>query len=327
MRAFRLLAACIACLAFHATEVVAAESDASAIADAARQEALDNLMAERGTEKQLLDAVQKARAAGVGEQAILEARFLYRVDKGDDAALAAMLPEFIKRQPDFKLEESAIFGVEEDWLAVIEYLKSLAALESGDREGFKRHITEAFWLSPRQAGAFARHIERVRMEEVMRRLKVDFTHRVEPVLQGDGLPLADLMRDKKALLLHFWSPWSHECEEYLPDFMAIAKMLSSHGIAVASLLPGDVPDLLEDAREMLRAAGHEAGGAWLVDPAERPLARMLRVRNLPVIVLIAPNGAVLFNGSPTENDLWKALSEIDAAIRRPAAVMLPDGVR
>ena len=36
------------------------------------------------------------------EQAILEARFLYHVDRREDDAIAAMLPEFLKQQEHFK---------------------------------------------------------------------------------------------------------------------------------------------------------------------------------------------------------------------------------
>ncbi len=85
-----------------------------------REAALDNLLAERESPKALKAAIAEARKAGVSEQAILEARFLYHVDHREDEAIAAMLPEFLKQRDGFKLEDSAIFGVKEDWLAVIE---------------------------------------------------------------------------------------------------------------------------------------------------------------------------------------------------------------
>ena len=64
--------------------------------------------------------------------------------------------------------------MKEDWLAVIEYVQAIAALKKGDKAAFKTHITEAFWLSPRQASAFAPHIDRMRLEEAMRAVKIDF---------------------------------------------------------------------------------------------------------------------------------------------------------
>ena len=322
MRPLAAVAMAVACCWPVAAETTTPAALAADMVDAARQSALEDLLSERGPAKDFERAVNDARAAGVSAQAILEARFLYQVDKGNDAAVAAMLPDFLKQQADFKLEDSAIFSVAEDWLAVIEYVRSLAALEAGDRAGFKQHITEAFWLSPRQAAAFAPHIERLRMEEAMRDVKVDFSGRVTSVFDEAEFPLADLLAGKKAMLLHFWSPWSRECEAAMPEFTALAALLAKHEIAVASLMPGDVPALLDDAKEMVRPL--EGAGAWLADPKGGTFSRLLRVQNLPTMVLLSLDGAVLFNGDPSDKALWTALHKLDDRITRPERPS-PDG--
>jgi len=323
MRALTRLAAFLVCCAALAGVGRADPAVAAAELEAAkRRAALERIMAERGSERDFQQALKQARDAGVTPQAILEARFLYRVDKGDDAALARMLPEFIRQQAAFKLEDSAIFSVGEDWLSVIEYLKALAALEAGDRAAFKQHITEAFWLSPRQAAAFAPHIERLRTAEAMRDVRLDLSLAVAPVADGAELPLSGILGSNKALLLHFWSPWVRECEIFLPEFAAIASQLPAHGIAVASLLPGDVSELTEEARTIIGRQDLRNAGAWLIDPAGGSLARQFRVRKLPTMVLVSPAGEVLFNGDPDDKAMWSAFSKINPRIRRPA--MLPD---
>lgn len=282
-----------------------------------KEAALDNLLAERDSDKALETAIEVARKSGVNEQAILEARFLYHVDRREDAKLAAMLPEFLKRRDEFKIEDSAIFAVKEDWLAVVEYVEAMDALARNDKDAFKKHVTEAFWLSPRQASAFAPQVERIRLEECMRSVKIDFSITLQQVKQGEPVALDALITGKKALLLHFWSPLSPECEASMPDFASTAAELEAHGVSVASLIPENAPKQLDGARAMLAALDGKQAGRWLVDSAEKSLGRELRVQNLPTMVLVSPEGKVLFNGDPTDDEFWVALNKIDTAITRP----------
>lgn len=149
----------------------------------------------------------------------------------------------------------------------------------------------------------------------MRDVKVDFSGRVTSVFDEAEFPLADLLAGKKAMLLHFWSPWSRECEAAMPEFAALTALLAKHEIAVASLMPGDVPALLGDAKAMVRPL--EGAGAWLADPKGGTFSRLLRVQNLPTMVLLSLDGAVLFNGDPSDKALWTALHKLDDRITRP----------
>ena len=313
----------IATLGFLAAQPPAPQQLAAEVEAAARQDALEKILSERESPAAFDKAVAAARDAGVGEQAILEARFLYHVDLGQDDAIAAMLPEVLKRRAGFKLEDSAIFSLEEDWLAVVEYVQAVAALGKGDKDAFKRHITEAFWLSPGQAAAFAPHIERQRMQQAMALVEMDFSLEAKPLDGGEPLALSTLIKDKQAVLLHFWSPWSRECADAMNDFSSTAAMLSANGIAVISLLPPGVPALAADAREMVKALPGEEAGAWLMDPDKGSLARLLRVRKLPTMVIVSAAGKVLFNGDPSDELFWNALRGINARIIRPASVDAP----
>lgn len=279
----------------------------------AAEAALEHLLSERGPSKALQGAIERARKAGVTEQAILEARFLYHVDQLEDAAIAAMLPDFLERARKFKLEDSAIFAVEEDWLSVVEYVKAIHALDKGDREGFKRHIQEAFWLGPRQAAAFAPHIERLRHEEAMRSIEFDFNIRLATLHGAPPVALSDLLENRKALLLHFWSPHSRECEMSLPDFARTAKMLTGHGMAVISLCAARSPE----ATTLIQPYRDASHGQWLVDGDDTSLGRLLRVQGLPTMALIDPQGRVLFCGDPADLQFWRALRKLDATIERP----------
>jgi hypothetical protein len=293
-------------------------------AQTAREIALDNLLSERESDQALAKVISAAKEAGVRDQAILEARFLYHIDRREDDAIAAMLPELLKQQEHFRIEDSAIFSLEDDWLAVIQYAQAIASLRKGDKKGFKSHITEAFWLSPRQASAFAPHIERLRLEESMSAVKIDFESKFKELGGDDAVTLGSLMKDKKALVLHFWSPASRECEASMPDFAVTAKELLEKGFAVASFIPNGGPELIAGAREMIRAPEVRAAGAWLVDDGGQPLFRLLRVQVMPVFVIVSNDGRVLFNGDPTDDGLWDALKKLDARIIRPDSAGLSE---
>lgn len=292
-------------------------ADDPAAAPPPRRAALERLLSERGTPEEFAAAVKMARGHGVGEQAVLEARFLYHVDRREDDKLAAMLPEFMARRDSFQLDESEIFAVREDWLAVVEYIQAIAALARNDRDAFKKHITEAFWLSPRQGSAFAPHIDRLRLDEAMRGVKIEPALQLPNLLGDTPVALGSLMKERKALLLHFWSPWSRECEESMPDFKAVALELGKHGVGVASLLVESAPDALGDAKAVVAQLGDTPPGSWLADRDKDPLHRLLRVQNLPAMVLVSPEGRVLFNGHPAEDRLWETLSGLAPGIVRP----------
>lgn len=316
MNAMRLhplfLALSVSCLTLHAQPVAPDGASPNP-----KELALDHLLSERGSLEKFGEAVKKAKANGVNEQAILEARFLYHVDRGEDAAIVAMLPDFQKRSDAFKVEESEIFATKEDWLAVIQYVHALDALAKKKMPAFKKHITEAFWLSPRQAAAFAPHIEKIHMDEAMKEVVLDFTLKTKPLTGGDELTFEEMTKGKKATIIHFWSPASAESEDGLANYVTVAKTLSAKAIAMVSVIPASTPEIISEAKTSSEKFRKAAPGHWLIDPSSQPLARTFRIQSLPIFVLIAPDGRVLFNGNPSDNSLWDELKKIDKSISRP----------
>ncbi|MBK1826990.1 TlpA family protein disulfide reductase [Haloferula rosea] len=278
-------------------------------------QALQDMLSERESPGALDERIEAARKLGATEQAILEARFLYHVDRREDDKLAAMLPELEAQAKNFKLSESQIFAVEEDWFAILEYVRAIKALEEKDRDGFKKHITEAFWLSPQQGAAFAPHIERLRLEEAMKKVKVDFSLSVQD-LNGETALLQSLAKDRKAVLLHFFSPWSRECEESLPDFTASAKALEQAGIAVVTIIGESMPEAIADTRAILEATPGLTG-SWLIDHDTSPLSRTLRIQAAPTMVLVELDGTIRFNGHPSDPSLWSEVKGIAPGFKRP----------
>ncbi|GAA5481585.1 TlpA family protein disulfide reductase [Haloferula sargassicola] len=281
------------------------------------REAVDLMLSERESKQALDKAIDRARQLGASDQSVLEARFLYSVDRREDEMIAGLAPEFQARRDSFKLADSEIFGVREDWLAVVEYAQAIACLEKDDTAGFKQHITEAFWLSPKQGAAFAPHIERLRLQEAMRNLHLDFSISLE-TLDGGSTTLHEVVGDRKALLIHFFSPWSRECEESLGDFAKLASSLEKAGIAVMSIVGESDEETRTDTLAMLESLGKRPAGPWVLDRKKRPLAPLLRIQSAPTMVLVDLDGSILFNGHPSEDELWSAIQKIVPGFKRPA---------
>ena len=282
-----------------------------------KEDAIEQLLSERESPEALQKAIAAARALKVSEQAILEARFLFHVDRAEDKEIAALLPEFLAFKDKFKLDDSEIFAGVDDWLAVTEYVQAIAALEKGDKDGFKRHITEAFWLSPRQGAAFAPHIDRIRLVDAMKAVRIDFKKEYNDTLTGKPLALGSILGERKGLLLHFWSPWSQECEATLADFLITADYLAVNNVAVASILPETSAKVIADAKTMLGAAGKKISGSWIVDSKKSSICSLLKVQSVPVVVLVSSEGSILFNGHPTDEEFWRSLEKINPKIVRP----------
>lgn len=287
---------------------------------ALQQASISQILSERSSKEAFDKSLAAAQKCGVSSQALLEARFLYLVDQSDDAGICALLPEFLAKKNQFNPADSAIFSLSDDWLSTVEYVEALSALSQGQHDLFKKHITEAFWLSPSQASVFAPHVERIRKNEAMKSTKVDCSLTLQPLdSKSKAKSLAELSNGKKAILLHFWSPWSRECEESMKDFATTITLLTKHQIAVISLVPDQPLDLREDASAMLAPIQH-LGGTWMIDPSQNALARTLLVRNLPTVALISTDGSVFFNGSPYEDAFWSALQKTSPSLARPKSL-------
>ncbi len=265
------------------------------------------------------DLLKQASTQKLPALTVAEARFLYHVDQRDDAAIASLTPELEALQKGFVPEDSQIFSQKEDFAAVVQYAKSLQALEKGDINAFKTHITEAFWLSPQQAAAFAPHIDALRLEQVMKTVKVDLQRPLAPLEGKEAMTPANLlaMKQAPAVIFHFWSPWSREAELSMPDFVATSQVLEKGNIPMISVLIASDEDIRVDAREMMKQSASQASSEWVVDHPKDSLSSLLRVNKLPIMVIVDQVGRVIFNGSPVEKRFWDELAKLAPSIERP----------
>ena len=263
------------------------------------------------------EAMEEAKQAGIHPQALLEAKFLFLVDTGTNAQIAALAEEMKLLKETFSLKHSQIFSVKEDWLAVTHYTQALAALEQNDRTAFRAHITEAFWLSPRQASAYAPHIEQLHLDDAMTNIQLQPEHPLHFHTKEGSTTFQEILAEKKAALLYFWSPWSREVQATFDDFITLAKLCEKHNITTLAIHSDTNAESMLDAKAFIKAQETTKAFEWIIDQQEEPLAQMMRVQRHPTIVLLSKEGYVLYNGTLDNKQLWLELKEIAPELITP----------
>lgn len=261
-------------------------------------------------------ALADAKKLGVNAQVILEAHFLQLVDQENFKAIAQLAPELVKKRDDFHSDRSEIFAVKEDWLSIVHYAQALAALERNEKNEFKKHITEAFWLSPRQAQAFAPHINRLRLKESMASITLQKSEKMQPQDGSAATTLGAINKGKNATVLHFWSPMSQEVHQNLDSFIKTSQSCIKNNIAVVSILVGQTPFILEGAEMMRKDDASAAGCFWVVDPEQGSLANKMRIVDIPTMVIVSAEGKILFNGHPSQKGFWEELQKLAPELER-----------
>lgn len=290
------------------------------------REDLVSALMEARDEKAFSAAYLAGTKGGVPEQTLIEARFLYLVDEGDQKSLAAYAPVLQKQLAKFSVDDSTIFSVREDFESIVEYTLALDALEKNNDGLFKKHITEAFWLSPAQAGLFEPLITEIRLKNAMQKITLDLSDPFENQKKsGTTTSLKNIIGDAPAVLLHFWTPWVQQSIEGMPAFSSTSKTLTDNGIPSTSVLLTGTSDSRKDADAFLTSTRGSIPGHWIVDREKQSLVSTFRIQNFPVVALVSKEGKVIFNGNPGDPVLWTELKKINPAIKQPQlAPPLPD---
>jgi len=294
-----------------------APSPEEAAAVAGAKALVQRLFTQDSTEEQLQELAKEANKVGVPRQQIIEAKLIWGLRHQNTAFLFKVLPEVEILASSFDPSLSAALPDVDAVKSFISYIKALKAGEAKDEEAFKQNILEALWLNSKQAPVFLQAMEKFRREAKMASVLVDL--KIPLVTStGEATTLRDQLGGKKALLLDFWASWCGPCMMLMPKLQQKAAALAPHGIVVAALNKDDAT--AEASSEAIAERVRQEQNAtlpWLVEPAERPYTKTLEIESIPRMILVSPEGKVLFNGHPEDPALWIALKKLDPAIEPP----------
>ncbi|HSI63849.1 MAG TPA: redoxin domain-containing protein [Candidatus Saccharimonadia bacterium] len=276
-------------------------------------EQAQKLFNSEATLEEFTKAAEEAAKAGVPAQLLAEAKLVWGLRNANTDYLTKLLPELEAAAKNFKQEDSAALGTADDFNGLISYIRALEAGKRGDETALKKHITEAFWLSPEQSELFGSTITQFRKEQKMAKISVDMKLPIT-TSKGEATTLGDQLGKNKAILLDFWATWCGPCMNLMPKLREKAEHLQKHGIVVAGMNNESDESKADDVR-----AKKDMKMPWLVEPKGSPFSELLGIDSIPRMILLAPDGKVLFNGHPEEPGLWDALKKIDATIQAPAA--------
>jgi hypothetical protein len=262
-------------------------------------------------------AVERANKLGIHKQIILEATFLYYVDTENYKGVASLHTEFQNHLAKFDLDESKIFATKEQWQSVIEYSLALQALEKDDQVNFKKHITEAYWLSPETAAAFSHHITVRRNKKLMQRVTITPDREMLTLNTEKPITFKELIKDNDALILRFWSPWNQQLDTTYPLIDSAAMQCKGKKIAFASVLLENDEQLTANAKELIAEHKPVLACQWLIDSNKKSFSKQLRISDLPTLIIITKEGKIAYHGTASNNRFWKTLTEINPEIKKP----------
>jgi thiol-disulfide isomerase/thioredoxin len=290
-----------------------AQQPAPAESNSGQRALLESLFAPGSSQDELLKRAKAADQAGLPRQQVIEAKLVWGLRNQDGEWLMKIAPELEMLAKSFEPAEAIMLKSRDEARAFIVYAKALKAEQEGNEAEFKANLLEAFWMAPTHASLFAETRERQRRSASMASLRIDMQAPLA-LSNGETTTLAEQVAGKKGLLIDFWASWCGPCMKLMPALRKKALQLQPSGIVVAGMNKDD-----ENAASVAERIRQEQAMEipWMIEPAERPLTKLLGIESIPRMVLINPEGQVLFNGHPEDPSLWKALSRLNPGIKAP----------
>ncbi|MDQ8201558.1 TlpA disulfide reductase family protein [Pelagicoccus sp. SDUM812003] len=262
-------------------------------------------------------AVEEAREAGMSSSWLLEADIVRALSTGDVEGILGLLPRLDAVGDDFRYGVGREFISAQQLSGFADTLRCVVAYREEDMERFERFAVESFRKAPgfNQAFGIGNLLSQYRHQQAREEAMADFRIPMDMVLanvEGESKTLAEWVGDDKALLLDFWASWCGPCIRLMPSLREKSAALSEQGIFVAGVNT-DESEQLEKATKVREQRQMESV-PWLLDRNGGDLSMMLMIDSIPRMVLVDPEGRVLYNGHPSDPKLGDALAKLDVSL-------------
>ncbi len=291
-----------------ASPAVAAPTEAS-------KKALDKFADALQSGGDVTEAAAAARKAGVPAQTMEEFQLLTAVRARKLDAIARHLKEVEEKiLPGWRLEHSVAFADKTELEAVVAFAKALLAADGNDEGAFEQSIKQAFWLNPDLSPALSEEIKAIRSAKRTALVTLPMGTAFEKS-EGGQISLGSLAEGQKALLLDFWATWCGPCISAFPSLVKRAQELAPQKVAVVGINT-EAAGGLEEARKKTENMRKQKKipFAWLIEPADEPLSRLLKIDSIPRAVLVSPEGKVLYDGHPEDPRLVTVLRKLGVSL-------------
>ncbi len=263
-------------------------------------------------------ALDEAKASGMAASWLLEAKLARAFVTGDFDALFALMPELEDVGDDFRFGFGRVFISEGQLAGFADALRSLQAYQQDDMETFERFAISSYDKAPDFNKAFGigdlltRYRYQQAQEVVMASRGVPMDTTILTSVEGEARPLGEWVGDNKAVLLDFWASWCGPCIRLMPALREKSAVLADQGVFVAGVNTDDEDQQSKAVK--VREQRDMASVPWLLDANGGDLSSYLMIDSIPRMVLISPEGKILFNGHPMDEGLGVALGKLGVTL-------------
>ena len=273
--------------------------------------------AARDAEKSFEEAYAAAKDAGVADAFLIEAQTLNYLSTGNMASLYTNLGKLEGVIDSLEYGADKPFHSARQLIGMVASIRAIQAYEANDIETFEKEAAKSYVNSPEYNEAFGlmRLMTEVRQKEVqesaMANLRIPMDMKIASA-DGEEKTLTQWLGGNQALLIDFWASWCGPCIQLMPELRAKAEALPDQGVVVMGMNT-DADDPVSKAKKT-RSDHKMELMPWLLEPESRPLSQMLMINSIPRMILVSPEGKVLYNGHPMDPGLKAALAKLEVKI-------------
>ena len=273
--------------------------------------------AARDAEKSFEEAYAAAKDAGVADAFLIEAQTLNYLSTGNMASLYTNLGKLEGVIDSLEYGTDKPFHSARQLIGMVASIRAIQAYEANDIETFEKEAAKSYVNSPEYNEAFGlmRLMTEVRQKEVqesaMANLRIPMDMKIASA-DGEEKTLTQWLGGNQALLIDFWASWCGPCIQLMPELRAKAEVLPDQGVVVMGMNT-DADDPVSKAKKT-RSDHKMELMPWLLEPESRPLSQMLMINSIPRMILVSPEGKVLYNGHPMDPGLKAALAKLEVKI-------------